>query len=228
MVKIVQILMQHIYFHYHCFFFLFYRVVSAVMVFRGTRNVWYAFGQFLFEYMLYRAVWVNYIRKCKRPCSPQKWLQNMEAFPQLIIQMFFTIKSGEFEGFVVFSIVWSMISMVNKAASEDRQLFAKYGWENWQDAQWTHQQFPFVNVRYLIRLLFRIFDISHRALIIVLVWTELGGLCTVIAATVEFTLLFAIVTKTKELSILFLYFISYTVCLFFFSFFAPAGTVQHH
>ena len=74
-------------------FFLFYRVVSGVMIFRGTKNIWYAIGQILFEFMLYRAIWVNYTRKCKDPCSPQKWLSMLEAFPQLIIyKCFFRLK----------------------------------------------------------------------------------------------------------------------------------------
>ena len=200
------------------FFFLFYRVISGVMVFIATRNIWYALGQFSFEYMLYRAVWVNYVMKCKDPCSPQRWLQNMEAmleaFPQLIIQMFFFIKSDEFEGFVILSIVFSMISMINKAVSEDKQLFIKKidqvsgdVTDNWQDAKWNLHRFPFVNLKYLIRALFRMFDISHRSLMIVLVWTELGGIYVVIFAAVEVGLLSAVVIKTKELSVLFTFFI---------------------
>lgn len=53
--------------------FSFYRIVSGVMVFIGTKNGLFGFGQFLFEYMLYRAIWVNYKMKCTKPCSPQCW-----------------------------------------------------------------------------------------------------------------------------------------------------------
>ena len=132
----------------------------------------------------------------------------LEAFPQLIIQTLFVVKSGQFDGFVTVSTVFSMLSMVNKAVSEDKQLFVKKTNftcfpRNWQDAQWTYKTFPCVNIRYLIRVLFRIFDISHRVLIIVLVWTQLGGVFVMIAATIEFCVLFAIVIKTKELSVVF-------------------------
>ena len=50
-------------------FFLFYRITSGIMVYIGTRNIYYPFGQFLLEYMLIRAVWVNYTMKCKEPCT---------------------------------------------------------------------------------------------------------------------------------------------------------------
>ena len=53
-------------------FFLFYRVASAIMVFIGTKNICYAIGQFLFEYMLYRSIHVNYRLKCKEPSSGQQ------------------------------------------------------------------------------------------------------------------------------------------------------------
>ena len=186
------------------FFFLFYRLTSAIMVFIGTRNIWYSIGQFLFEYMLYRAVYVNYRLKCKSPSSPQQWIQNMEsmleAFPQLIVQMYYTIQIEELEGFVMISIAFSMLSMVNKAVSEDKSLFRKDTWMNWQDAKWTYKRMPCVNSKYLLRLLFRIFDISHRVLIIVIVWYQFGGAILSIIAGVEFFILFLVVWETKELS----------------------------
>ena len=194
------------------FFFLFYRITSGIMVFIGTRNIWYALGQLLFEYMLYRAIYVNYRLKCHQPSSGQRWIQNMEsmleAFPQLIIQMFYMIQIGQMEGFVMLSIAFSMLSMVNKAVSEDKGLFHTRILThanvviNWQDAKWTHERFPCVNPKYLLRLLFRIFDISHRVLIIVIVWYEFGGKILFIVAVIEFFVLFLIVFKTKEFSCL--------------------------
>ena len=194
------------------FFFLFYRITSAIMVFVGTNNIWYSIGQFSFEYMLYRSIYVNYRLKCKTPSSPQQLIQNMEsmveAFPQLILQMFYMIQIGELEGFVMISVVFSMLSMVNKAVSEDKTLFKKESYFlgtstvdlNWKDAKWTCKRFPCVNPKYLTRLLFRIFDISHRVLIIVIVWYQFGGLIIFIVAAIEFFVLFLIVFKTKEFS----------------------------
>ena len=78
-------------------FFLFYRVVSATAVYIGTKRILFALGQFLVEFMLYRAIWVNYVLQRNEPCSPQRWLQNMESmlesFPQLIIQLYFLVET---------------------------------------------------------------------------------------------------------------------------------------
>ena len=202
------------------FFFLFYRITSGIMVFIGTRNICYAIGQFLFEFMLYRSIYVNYRLKCVNPSSGQQWIQNMEsmleAFPQLIIQMFYMIQIGQMEGFVMLSIAFSMLSMVNKAVSEDKAMFKQQptsGIEqfqavfsklafHWQEAEWTYKRFPCVNPKYILRVLFRIFDISHRVLIIVIIWYQFGGEILFIIAVVEFLLLFLIVFKTNKFSLL--------------------------
>ena len=195
------------------FFFLFYRVTSAIMVYNGTKNSRYAIGQFLFEFMLYRSIYVNYQLKCKEPSSGQQWIQNMEsmleAFPQLILQTYYTVQvgGGTVEWFVMISIGFSMLSMVNKAVSEDKALFMKemdYKTNtlafNWKDAEWTLKRFPCMNRLYLIRALFRICDISHRVLIVVIVWYEFGGITLFIFFVIEFLILFAIIYKTKEFS----------------------------
>ena len=187
-------------------FFLFYRITSSIMVYIGTKNIWYAIGQFFFEYMLYRSIYVNHRLQCQEPSSGQKWIQNMEsmleAFPQLILQMFyiFQIGSGNVEWFVMISIVFSMLSMVNKAVSEDKALFR---YVDWLDAEWTSKRFPCVNPRYLLRVFFRVFEISCRVLIIVIIWYEFGGLILFIIVGVEFVFLFFIVFKTKEFSFFF-------------------------
>ena len=197
-------------------FFLFYRIVSGIAVFVGTKNIWYSFGQFLFEFMLYRAVWVNYILECDEPCSPQRWLQNMEsmleAFPQLIIQMYFLVQTQDesksdsnnnnnnnnngSQFFIIFSIIFSMISMTNKVVSEDKPLFNS----EWQHPGWKCKLRFIKNEKYLFRLFFRIFDISSRITIIVLVWSVFGGQIIFIAGGIEFTLLFIIAIISKELS----------------------------
>ena len=195
-------------------FFLLYRIVSGIAVYIGTRNKYFSVGQFLIEFMIYRAIWVNYILQCDRPCSPQQWLQNMEAmleaFPQLIIQMFFLIQTTggnndssdiyiDIDGtqlFVLFSIMFSILSLTNKAVSEDRPLFNEL---KWQQAKWKCKP-PFIkkNPQYLIRVLFRIFDVSSRVIIIVLVWSIFGGFILSIIGGIEFTLLIVITLWEKD------------------------------
>ena len=57
--------------------FLLYRIVSGISVYYGTGRIDFAIGQFLFEAMMYRAVWVNYEMDVEEPCSAQRWLQVM-------------------------------------------------------------------------------------------------------------------------------------------------------
>ena len=199
-------------------FFLFYRIVSAVAVLFGTKQISFAIGQFLVEFMLYRAVWVNYILKCEKPCSPQRWLQNMEsmleAFPQLIIQMFFLVQSESnngIEAFVMVSIFFSMLSMTNKAVSEDCALFR----QDWQDAEWKLKKERFVSPKYVIRSFFRIFDISCRIVVIIIVWSQFGGFIIFIVGGIEFISLILMAIITKELPFVFFLSIICFFCLIF-------------
>ena len=75
----------------------------------------------------------------------------------MILQMFYMIQTAQLELFVMVSIAFSMLSMVNKSVSEDKALFDD---EDWKDAEWTYKRFPCVNPKYILRLLFRVFDIS--------------------------------------------------------------------
>lgn len=188
-------------------FFLLYRIVSGILVLLGTKNFKFAIGQFFVEYMLYRAVWVNYKMKCNEPCSAQRWLQNMEAmleaFPQMVLQIYFLIITDAFQGFVIFSITFSMISMVNKAVSEDKPLFNKkirFYEKEFQEAQWKCKA-RFVNPRYIFRLFFRIFDISSRMILIVLSWIEIGGIFVIIVGSIEFVFLITVAIIAHEFSV---------------------------
>ena len=194
-------------FYLSIMFFLLYRIVSGISVYFGTKNIYFSLGQFLCEFMIYRAIWVNYVLQCDEPCSPQRWLQNMEAmleaFPQLIIQMFFLIQTTDVDSntigaqlFILFSIIISLLSLTNKAVSEDKPLFNS---PQWQQAKWKCKP-PFIkkNPQYLIRVLFRIFDVSSRVIIIVLVWSVLGGTILAIIGVTEFIFLIAITIYEKD------------------------------
>ena len=108
----------------------------------------------------------------------------MTSFPQLISYMFYTIKIEQFETFVVFAASFSLLSMVKQSVSQDKQLFED----------------KCINWKCLIVVCFRILDISHRVLIIVIIWHKFGGTILFIVAAIEFTMLFVIVAKWKTLS----------------------------
>ena len=98
----------------------------------------------------------------------------IESFPQLIIQLYYLFKTNTFyngnNSFIIFSVCFSLLSMINKAVTEDKPLFI----QKWQESEWKCK-LSFVSYRYILRLFFRFFDISSRVLIIVLVWIEFGG-----------------------------------------------------
>ena len=197
-------------FYVSIIFLLLYRVVSGIAVFVCTYNVKFCFGQFICEFMIYRAIWVNYVLECDEPCSPQKWLQNMEAmleaFPQLIIQMFFLIQTTEIDNnssvdifgtqlFVLCSIIFSILSLTNKAVSEDKPLFEA---EKWKKTKCTCKP-PFIkNPQYLIRVMFRILDVSSRIILIVLVWSIFGGFILLIVAAIEFVFLIGLAIYERD------------------------------
>ena len=93
----------------------------------------------------------------------------IESFPQLIIQLYFLFQTDNIDPIIFFSIIFSLISITNKAVNEDKPFFINYIDEDWQEPHWKLKK-NFVSWRYILRLLFRLFDISSRVLIIVLVW----------------------------------------------------------
>ena len=85
------------------FAFLFYRLVSSIIIFQQTKKVSRFFLQ-LFDFELYRALYLNYKLNANRPTNPQRWIQSLEAmleaFPQTLIQLFFVVKVGKFILFI--------------------------------------------------------------------------------------------------------------------------------
>ena len=161
----------------------------------------------------------------------------LEAFPQLIVQMYFFLQTsdglgGSNQTFVLFSIFFSMVSMTNKAVSEDKVVFYKDDDWNWQDAKWSLKckNGSLVSLRYLFRLFFRICDISGRITVIVVIWFKFGGLIVFGLGFMEFIFLMVIAWKSKELrpvcNMIFLFgckmvCLVCSVCLFYIS-------VRHH
>ena len=79
------------------FSFSFYRIVSAVLIYKQTKK-WYRFWLQMFDLEIYRALRINYKLKINQPTNPQRWIQSLEAmleaFPQTMIQLYFCIRTG--------------------------------------------------------------------------------------------------------------------------------------
>ena len=56
--------------------FLFYRIVSAIVIFKQTKDLKRFFYQ-LFDLELYRALYLNYKLNAPNPTNPQRWIQSL-------------------------------------------------------------------------------------------------------------------------------------------------------
>ena len=59
--------------------FLFYRVVSAAVLFKQTKDLKRFFYQLL-DLELYRALYLNYKLNAPNPTNPQRWIQSLGMY----------------------------------------------------------------------------------------------------------------------------------------------------
>ena len=188
---------------------LLYRLVSAVSIFRLTKDVKRIFLQF-FDLELFRTMYVNYINDSTNPCNPQRWIQSLESFlestPQALIQLYFVIKSGihnrSVSNTVYVSTLWSIWMVANRAVSEDRLAF-KEEYQNASINSWKLSKISryfCIKKGYLGRLVYRLMDVFYRLCIVLLVWLFIGGLEIGLILFVESMVLVFFCWKTNELS----------------------------
>ena len=107
-----------------------------------------------------------------------------EAAPQLLLSLGFIFKTAEdTPPLVVISAVFSLWSLTSKVAADDAMLFE-------DDSPFKElglrKECPPSNWQYLVRVIgWRFFEISSRVCLLVLIWTNLGGLALCIILSVE-------------------------------------------
>ena len=157
---------------------LLYRLVSAYNIYKQTNSIIRALLQ-LFDFELYRTLYVNYILSNDEPNVIQKWIQSMEATyestPQLIIQAYFLIKTDNYKNeLIVLSVIWSFISISMKAISEDKLMVYRGSESNFKMSTKYFKKFKCINKFYMLRLFWRLFDLFYRISILLLIWLFLG------------------------------------------------------
>ena len=187
------------------FSFWFYRIASAFAIYNQTKSVTRIILQLL-DLELFRALLINYKLNTLTPSNPQRWIQSLEAvfeaFPQTLIQLFFVTKTNSLDSLVLFSIIWSLWSIVSKTCNEDEILFSK----KYQKSQskclsktsWSNCQC--ISQFYIFRIVYRAGDVIVRVLILLSVWIFIGGLLFFIVLLIEFIVLTIISVVIKELS----------------------------
>ena len=126
----------------------------------------------------------------------QRLIQSLEAMfeacAQLLIQLFFLAKIGIGQSdtstniIIIFSIIWSLISVVSKSTSEDKALILK----NEGQEPLLKWKFPkFISWKWLLRAIFRFLDVSSRMCILLLICVLLGGFNVITVICIEFSVL---------------------------------------
>ena len=184
-----------------------YRIASSIVIYVRTKSLMRIVMQ-LFDLELFRALLINYKLQTDQPSNPQRWIQSweavLEAFPQTLIQLFFVTKTNTLDPLIVFSIFWSLWSIISKTCKEDELLFG----EKYQklsskcSSKRAWKSMECVSNHYVIRVVYRAGDVLGRVLILLLVWIFIGGLLLFVVLSVEFCALVVVCVYIKDWSVL--------------------------
>ncbi len=153
------------------------------------------------DLLLFRAIYINWKRQRKSPSNPQKYIQKLEGIyestPQALLQLVFCVKTGTFSGnpLVAASLIFSIINLSFRQVTDDAQLVRK------------DSRKPSFSEDYIFRVLFRVVDVSHRIVILAMVWLALGGFALVFILLVEFSALFILAQRVGKLVFLYSFFL---------------------
>ena len=180
-----------------CIAFVFYRIISCIWVYNITHSMSHTFLQFL-DLKIYHALYINFVSDHNdgRPNTAQKYIQileaSLEAFPQVVIQLYFFIQVqlNINQYWVVFASLVMSLYVSSKMASEDRIYFST----NWQNVCLN----KCINIRYLCRYIFRFCDVFQRIMLILLIWIGIGGFYCTLYILFEIIMLAILSFITKE------------------------------
>ena len=182
-----------------CIAFMFYRIISCIWILNITRSLFHTLLQF-FDLKIYHALYINFISEYNdgTPNAAQKYIQileaSLEAFPQVVIQLYFFIQVKMDIGkyWVIFaSLIISLYNVSNKMAGEDKIYFIK----SWQNVFVGHYK---MNFRYLFRYIVRVCDVFQRIMLILLLWIGIGGFYCALYIVFEMFILSCLSFATKE------------------------------
>jgi len=180
------------------FVFVFQRVFSSFIIFFMTNKNWRASLLQVFDLLILRAIWVNYALDLEKPCNPQLFIELLEATfesaPQLLLSTGYLLRqsmSGELiSGFVAAQAILSLVSLASKVATDDEAVFQN------EYQELTVGRCP--NYRWFLRVFFwRVFEISTRFVVFLLIWFAMGGPLLLFMIGVEL-LIFGVAAAYKK------------------------------
>eukprot|EP01083_Nonionella_stella_P275232 934663_1 len=165
---------------------VFHRIISSAAIYHLTKKPIYMVYQ-LFDLLMVKCIWTNYKLGSDEPSNSQRYLQIMEATfesaPQILISTAFLVKSSISSAnnpIIIISLITSFWSVSARVSGDDKLMFK----DEWKSLECS-SRFPFVNCRYIIRVLWRFLEISSRIILLCLMWIDLGGLSVFIVLTAE-------------------------------------------
>ena len=188
------------------FSFILYRVVSAISIYQLSNNKTRFFLQLL-DLELFRALRVNYLNGNTEPCYPQRQIRffesMLESTPQVLIQLFFAIKSNQGSTIVYISIISSFLMIASKVIAEDKYAMHEIYQKASLDKTNIKNILMYVWIKrgYLFRSFYRLVDIVYRLSVALLMWLFIGGTTLFVAVAVECVIVFIVCRNTEELSV---------------------------
>eukprot|EP01083_Nonionella_stella_P195408 719861_1 len=159
-----------------------YRAISSALVGYQTHTVAYAVLQFC-DFELIRALYVNFKTKTKTPNVAQTWIMVLEATfesaPQFVLQLVFTARTNVFQFWVLFSICWSLFTVIWRTTSDDLLM-------------------PIKNIKKSSLRAYRFFDITSRLVSLSLLWIIFNGYVLATVFGIECGVLIMVILWRKD------------------------------
>ena len=95
-----------------------------------------------------------------------------------------TKKQKKSKNTILINVSWmfSLLALSSRIISDDKTIFN----QKWQNAQFKYNQCPFINVRFICRLLFRLCDIIGRISLLTMSWVAINGYFTFVCLIIDF------------------------------------------
>ena len=192
-----------------------YRIMSSIWIYTISKRFMRVLFQF-FDLEIFRAIYITSELKISEKTEPQKIIDlfeaTLEATPQLILQATFILMTGNFGDFVIlFSIIFSFIVITFKLKSNDAKIFRAIGYGFEFD---INNICSFNNMVYIIRILFRWFNITSSLLLYSLMHTLGYGYNEIIMVSVNVVIHLGLAIVFRELvpyiSVIYRYIYIYT------------------
>lgn len=113
-------------------FILLYRVIASLMIYSLTQSPLRVLSQLVFDFEIYRAIFISFKLKLSEPGYIQTWLQKLEAtfesLPQAVLQISYVARIAnwneeEDSTVVITSILLSLVTMAERFERDDKLYF---------------------------------------------------------------------------------------------------------